>query len=49
MRPPNQDMREWGGGGRNKNQHRNNRDNGLYRTNNANSIGIQQKIKLMNL
>ena len=46
MRPPNQDMRR---GGRNKNQHRNNRDNGLYRTNNANFIGIQQKIKLMNL
>ena len=39
----------WAGGGSNKNQHRNNKDNGFYRTNNANSIGIQQKIELVNL
>ena len=39
----------WAGRESNKNQHRNNKDNGFYRTNNANSIGIQQKIELVNL
>ena len=37
-------VKMWAGGGSKKNQHRNNKDNGFYRTNNANSIGIQQKI-----
>ena len=29
------------------NQHRNNKGNDIYRTNNANSIGIKQKIENM--
>ena len=33
--------------GPNRNQHRNNKGNDFYRTNNANSIDIQRKIKNM--